>query len=702
MRPEILFPLFKDIVNLAGIGTKSRALFKKLTGDKIIDIVYHLPYSFIDRRNCPDISEMKDGDVVTTIVRVDEYFTRSSGNDKFASELIKCSNETGVITLVFFNSYAKYLKNKLPVGSTKVISGKVSIFDKTLQIIHPDYIEPISNLHKIAIIEPVYKMTEGIGKKRLNNAIKDSLKYVSQLPEWIDSDYLKNKNWSGWSDSLLKIHNPKVTNDIDILSGNRCRLAYDELLANQLCLALTKNKVKKSKGVEIKGDGVLINKLLNKLDFELTSGQNQVIKEIIQDAKSSGRMMRLLQGDVGSGKTIVCLIAALNAVEAGKQVAIMAPTEILAMQHYNWISKILEGLNCSANLLIGKIKGCKRDSILSGLSTGNIDIIIGTHALFQDAVKFKDLAFIVIDEQHRFGVKQRSELAAKGNNVDILMMSATPIPRTLTMTLYGDMDCSLLVEKPVGRKKIETRIISANKLQDIVAALERVICKKEKIYWICPFIEESEAFDITAAEERFKFLDKIYKNKVGLVHGKMSSKDREDVMLNFSEGDIDILVATTVIEVGVDVSDATVIVIENADRFGLSQLHQLRGRVGRSARESSCILLYKNTSAEASERLKIMRDCDDGFHLAEEDLRIRGGGDILGTRQSGMQIFKIADLYHHFDLLTDARNEALSIVEKDPLLVSQRGKSLQILLYLFGYDKYFTNLAANNQKLEVV
>lgn len=685
MRPEKLFPLFADISVLKGVGVKTKQLIAKLAGDKVVSLVYHLPSSVIDRRNMPAITDMESGQIVTSIVQIEEHIPPFRPHDKSSPYKIRCYNETGFLTLVFFAAYPDYLKKQMPVGEKRVISGKVDSFGGEIQITHPDYIEPLKNLEKVKIVEPVYPLTAGIAKKNLLKIIAQCLAKVCKLDEWIDVDYLAKNNWLSWDKSIKNGHAPQSEDDILAHSKSRMRLAYDELLANQLALQLRRMKQQKEGGESFKGDEILRSKLLESLPFKLTNGQNEVIQQIIDDQQSPYKMTRLLQGDVGSGKTVIALMAALNVVECGKQAAIMAPTEILAMQHYSWISDATKYLDCKVELLIGKVKGKKRQQILDDLKAGEINIIIGTHAIFQETVEFNELALAIIDEQHRFGVQQRNNLAKKGKNSDLLLMTATPIPRTLTLTMYGDMECSKLTEKPMGRREIDTRVLPSSKISNIIDGLQRVLDKGEKAYWICPLIEESEFVDLAAAEERFNVLSKIFPDKIGLVHGKMKSSEREQVMLDFRDGDIDILVATTVVEVGVDVKNATAIIIEHAERFGLSQLHQLRGRVGRNDKQSSCVLLYYALGEVSKERLLIMRESNDGFRLAEEDLRLRGGGDVLGTKQSGMPDFKVADLYEHFQLLKDANEDMRKFIEKDPTLKSDRGRALKILLHLFGY-----------------
>ncbi len=686
MRPEILFALFTDIKTLPGIGAKTRFLYEKLAGTRLIDLIYHLPSACIDRRAMPSIMDMKDGIVATSIVQIEEHIPPARPRDKNSPFKVRCYNETGFLTLVFFRAYPDYLKKQLPIGEKRAISGKVERFGGEVQIAHPDYIEPVSRLKDIQKIEPVYPLTAGLGQKNLRKSLTAALDKTPNLPEWIDPFFMKRNNWQSWKKSLLKAHNPETDAEIES-SPAKNRLAYDELLASQLALKIVRKHVSHVKGRSIKGGGDLRQKLLEKLPFKLTNGQEEVIKQIHADQESEERMMRLLQGDVGSGKTVVALFSALNAVEAGKQAAIMAPTEILAGQHYKWISEITDEIGINIGYLVGSIKGKQRAQLLEQLENGEIDLLIGTHALFQDKVIFKNLGLAIIDEQHRFGVNQRLSLANKGQNIDMLLMTATPIPRTLTLAMYGDMEVSLLKDKPAGRKEINTKVLPASKIDPILDGIGRVIEKGQKTYWICPLVEESELIDLAAAENRYNEFRRVFgHNKVGLVHGKMPTNERQEVMLKFRDGEIDLLVATTVIEVGVDVKDATVIVIEHAERFGLSQLHQLRGRVGRNDMNSSCILLYHALGEIAKERLTIMRESNDGFYLAEEDLRLRGGGEVLGTKQSGLPNFKIANLTEHFDLLKAANDDSKLIMQTDPDLQTTRGKALRTLLYLFEYD----------------
>jgi ATP-dependent DNA helicase RecG len=558
---------------------------------------------------------------------------------------------------------------------------------------HPDHIGPLEELEKLAAVEPVYPLTAGLPPKTLRRAVQAALERVPKLAEWQDAAWLTKNRWPSFNEALHAVHAPEAEPDLFALTPFHSRLAYDELLANQLALALVRRSMKKMAGRSITGNGQLRRKVKEALPFELTGAQTRSISEILADMTAPARMLRLLQGDVGSGKTVVALFAMLNAVEAGAQAAMMAPTEILARQHFATLEPLAKAASVPLALLTGRDKGKARQAILDGLASGEIPLVVGTHALIEEDVVFKDLALAVIDEQHRFGVHQRLGLSGKSKACDVLVMTATPIPRTLTLTAYGDMDVSKLDEKPPGRKPVDTRAMPLAKAEDVTAAITRAMSKGAKIYWVCPLVEESEKIDLKAAEERFAHLQEHFPGKVGLVHGRLKAAEKDRVMADFASGPLSILVATTVIEVGVNVPEATVMVIEHAERFGLAQLHQLRGRVGRSDAVSVCLLLYGNPLSEtAKARLKIMRETEDGFRIAEEDLRLRGAGELLGTRQSGLPEFKLADLAHHGDLLAVARDDAKLILERDLELESERGQALRTLLYLFARDAQVATL----------
>ncbi len=652
-------------------------------------MLWHLPVDIIDRRNSPKLADIKYDQIVTVEITVGKHDIAPAKSKK--PYRVYCHDNTGTIQLIFFHPRHDYLAKQLPEGEKRLISGKVELYNGQLQMSHPDYILPLDKKNEIPLVEPVYPLTAGISGKVMTRIMGDSCKKAGELPEWLDVSLLKREKWGSWYTSLLTAHNPTDAAGIPSSAKARMRLAYDELLANQLALEIMRKQTKKKKGRVMKSNGMLLNKTIKSLPYELTGAQKRSIDEIKKDMEDGAAMMRLLQGDVGSGKTVVALLSMLIAVENGAQAALLAPTEILARQHYAGLTELSKITGVNIAILTGRDKGKSREKLLSDLVDGNIDILIGTHAIFQKSVIYHDLAVVVIDEQHRFGVEQRMALAAKGKQglgVDILAMTATPIPRTLTLTVYGDMDVSRLDEKPPGRMPIDTRVMPLNRLDEIVSAAKRAIEGGARLYWVCPLVEESEVLDLAAAEERYRHLTQVFGDRVELVHGKMKAHDKDDVMAKFERGDIDILVATTVIEVGVDVSEATVMIIEHAERFGLSQLHQLRGRVGRGTGKSTCLLLYGNMLGKtAKARLCIMRETEDGFLIAEEDLKLRGAGELLGTRQSGLPKFKVASLDDHHKLIPMARDDARLILSNDPDLSSERGKNLRILLYLFERDE---------------
>ena len=689
MRPEILFPLFHKINSIKGIGERSYKLVANLIGDNVVDMLWHLPSGIVDRSYSPKLRDVTLGRICTVRVKVVEHIAPRHKSQPYK---VVVEDETEQLTLSFFKVYADSIARNLPVGEMRIISGKIEEFNGQLQMNHPDYIVRPEEENTFPKIETVYPLTAGVFNKGLNKWIKTAVERTPSLQEWQDENYLKQQNWGSFNQALVNVHNPKSLNDLEPTATPRMRLAYDELLANQLALAIIRQKVRKQKGREIKGNGILREKALETLGFKLTDAQEKVLSEIYRDQAAPLRMLRLLQGDVGCGKTIVALLAMLNAVEAGHQTAIMAPTEILAKQHLETFLPICEDLGLSVELLCGKTKVKAKREILQNLANGEINIIIGTHALFQEDVVFQDLSFVVVDEQHRFGVQQRLSLANKGNKADVLVMTATPIPRTLVLTGYGDMEYSKIDQSPQGRKPVDTRVIPLSKMSEVISGLQRKIENGTQAYWVCPLVEESEKLDLSAATERFETLKKIFGDKVGLVHGKMKEKEKDEVMQLFKKGELKLLVATTVIEVGVNVPKATVMIIEHSQRFGLSQLHQLRGRVKRGFEASTCILLYGYPlSNTAYERLNIMKASEDGFVIAEKDLELRGGGEILGTRQSGFSEFRIADMEKHKDLLYTANKDAKMILELDPKLESMRGQALKNLLYLFAQDEAIKN-----------
>ena len=684
MRPQVLFPLFTDVASLKGVGANYEKLIKKLCGDKVVDLLWHLPYSMIDRTYQPKIAFAQDGKIASIKVKVIEHIEPQSKKQPYK---VLVEDSSGEMALIFFKVYKDSIKKNLPVGEMRLISGKVESFNGLKQMTHPDYIVKLEDAAKVIGFEPVYPLTAGVSNKMLHKLIYQALQRVQDYPEWLEANFKAQKGLMNFREALIAAHFPKKIQDTEALSPSHIRLAYDELLANQLALALVRQKVKKQAGRVLKGDGNLRQKILSLLAFDLTDAQKRVLTEIYADMEAPFRMLRLLQGDVGSGKTIVALLSMLNAVECGAQAAIMAPTEILAKQHLETMLELCSKIGIRCELLTGRIKGKARQKILDDLKEGKINILIGTHALFVDNVEFQDLAFVVVDEQHRFGVQQRLSLSNKGKQTDILVMTATPIPRTLVLTAYGDMEYSKIDEVPKGRKPVETSVLPLSKLNGVVEALARKLEQGCRAYWVCPLVEESEKIDLAAAEERFESLKKIFGDKVGLVHGKMKEAEKDAVMERFKKGEISLLVATTVIEVGVNVPEATIMIIEHAERFGLAQLHQLRGRIKRGFQASNCILMYGYPLSETSHaRLNIMKETEDGFLIAEKDLELRGGGEILGNRQSGFSEFKIADLSVHKDLLYTANKDAKMIVAQDAALASPRGQALKILLYLFEQD----------------
>ncbi|MEX2201127.1 MAG: ATP-dependent DNA helicase RecG, partial [Dongiaceae bacterium] len=619
-------------------------------------------------------------------LRVDKHFPSPAAGKR--PYKVRCRDDTGFIHLVFFRAKGDYLKKALPEGEVRVVSGRIEKFGDELQMTHPDYIAPLDDVLTLKRVEPVYPMTAGLTPRIMGKAVAAAVERAPALEEWIDPSFVAKQKWAPWQAALRRAHSPEGEDDMGLNTAWRERLAYDELLANQLALALVRQHQRRQRGRSLSGDGILRAKAIASLPFTLTNSQMQAIEEIAADMVSGLRMLRLLQGDVGSGKTVVALLAMLIAAEAGAQAALLAPTEILARQHFATIAPLAEAAGVPAALLTGRDKGKARDAILADLASGRIGIVVGTHALLQEDVEFKDLGLAVVDEQHRFGVHQRVILAEKGAAADMLVMTATPIPRTLMLTAYGDLDVSRLTEKPAGRKPIDTRAIPLDRIEDVTGAVARAIDQGGQVYWVCPLVEESEVVDLANAEARYRDLvQRFGEKRVGLIHGRQRATERDRTMAAFVSGETGVLVATTVVEVGVDVPNASVMVIEHAERFGLAQLHQLRGRIGRGARASTCILLYQPPLGDtAKARLKVLRDTDDGFRIAEEDLRLRGAGELLGTRQSGLPAFRLADLAVHNELLKAARDDATLALERDPNLTGARGRALRILLYLFERD----------------
>ena len=691
MRPAILDLLFAPVTALPGIGTQLAKLFERLAGPLVVDLLWHLPSGIVDRRASPPIKEFQRDQIVTIAVRVEAH---QPGRGPRPYRII-CTDPTGRLTLTYFNVKGDYLARLLPVGAERVVSGRVEFYSGAPQNAHPDLVLRPDELDRLKPIEPVYPLTAGLAPRVVQRAVAAALDRAPDLPEWIDPALAERRMWPSWAEAVRRVHTPAGEPDLAPADPVRERLAYDEVFASQLAVALVRARRRRQKGRAIVGSGALTGQVEAGLGFALTGAQRLAIAEIAADMAQPRRMMRLLQGDVGSGKTVVALLAMLGTVESGGQAVLMAPTEILARQHHATLQRHAAAAHVEIGFLTGREKGRARASMLASLASGLTPVVVGTHALLQPDVEFRDLALVVIDEQHRFGVEQRLALSAKGRDADTLLMSATPIPRTLMMTAYGDLDVSRLTEKPPGRRPVDTRTVALERLDDVVAAVGRALMQKAKVYWICPMVEESETADLAAVEERHRALAPLAPGRVGLVHGRMKAHDKDHTMADFAGGEMDLLVATTVIEVGVDVPDATVMVIEHAERFGLAQLHQLRGRIGRGDKPSTCLLLYQSPlGAVAKRRLEILRETEDGFRIAEEDLRLRGAGEVLGTRQSGLPSLRLADLAAHEELITIAHDDARLVLERDPHLESERGHALRVLLYLFRRDEAIQYLRA--------
>lgn len=693
MRPSVLNGLFLPVSSIQGIGPKLSSLIEKACGKYTSDVLFSMPSGVLYRPYIERKKELVHGALATILFEVISHQKPLKRSQPYKVKGIYDGQEA---ELIFFNYHEKYLVDRLRVNEKYFISGKIEFFMGKVGMLHPDFISKTKE--EIPVFEPIYPLTAGLTSKVMAKAVRNVLATLPDLPEWQENEFMKSKGFSDWKSSLVKAHHPQKESDLFLDNKFKMRLAYDELLANQLALFLARSHHKKQKGIQVKPVKEIEKEVISKLPFALTGAQQRVIKEIRQDLFSEDKMIRLLQGDVGAGKTVVSLAALLTVCEGNYQGVLMAPTDILAGQHYKAFEKMLAGTNIRIELLTGREKGKKRVNILERLASGEIDILIGTHAVFTEDVQYKNLALVVIDEQHKFGVQQRLQLTKKQRGVNLLVMTATPIPRTLALTSYGDMDISILDEKPKNRQPIETKVISVDKVFDIIHKLDEKIKsspKKVQVYWVCPLVQESEKMDLMAAEKRFVELKEVFGDKVGMVHGKMKGAEKDEVMERFKKGELSVLVSTTVIEVGVDVPSASVMVIEHAERFGLAGLHQLRGRVGRGSEKSVCLLLYgKQLSETGRARLKVMRESENGFVIAEEDLRLRGAGDLLGVKQSGLPQFKMADLSVHQHLLKTAAQDAKMILSQDPYLESERGKALRILLYLFQKDSEILTLKA--------
>ena len=692
MRPEKINSIYSPISILTGIGPKIEILFNRMGIYRILHFLWHIPYNVIERQKHTSIHDAKINSLVTIKIKILEHKPSKFKRQPYR---IHCKCDDTPLDIVYFYARHPVIRATLPVGKEKYISGKLEYFRNNYQITHPSHIVDFTEVSKLKDKEPIYSLTSGLSQKIVSKYLIKILDNLPKFNEWIDNKIMKKYSFESWNISIKSIHNP--TNSDELINNNifRRRLAFDELLAHQLAIGIIRNSNIKNKGLKFVSESKLIDKFISNLPFELTESQKLTLNEIKLDLSSGNQMIRLLQGDVGSGKTIVSLIAMMQAVESGYQAAIMVPTSILANQHYENILNLTKSTSIKTVLLTGKDKGTKRIEKTSVIRSGEAQIIVGTHALIQDDVLYNSIGLVVIDEQHRFGVFQRMAFSQKNQKPSILVMSATPIPRTLSLAAYGDMDESRITEKPVGRLPIKTTSLSFSKENILIERLKVKLQSKEKTYWVCPLVEESEELDLKAATIRYKFLSKIFKNKVLLIHGRLKEKEKEEIMTKFKNENYKILVSTTVIEVGIDIKDATSIIIEHAERFGLAQLHQLRGRVGRNDLQSSCVLLHKNSLGEnAKRRINKMKETNDGFQIAEEDLDIRGAGEVLGRKQSGLPSFKLADLSYDSDLLEDVRKCVLEIIEKNPKLENDHGNNLRELLYLFERDIALKTLAA--------
>jgi ATP-dependent DNA helicase RecG len=685
-RPAELFPLFAGLETLTGIGPKTAKLFPQLGIEAPRDLLFTLPNTGIDRRLRPSIQDADLPGVVTVAVTIGAH---RAPRNRGGAYRIQVEDDLTSFQLVYFHARGDYLEKLLPTGSRQIVSGRVEVFDSVAQMVHPEHAVPEDEATDIPVFEPVYPLTAGVTQKMMFKATRGALERMPKVDEWIDPNQKTKCEWPDFSVAISAAHTPLAQEDLAVTSPARERLAYDELLAHQLTLALARQKERRVQGQISQATGKLQTKVLAALPYRPTGAQQRAISEISDDMALPDRMNRLLQGDVGSGKTLVAFMALLVAVEAGGQGVMMAPTEILARQHLEGLQPLAEDAGVVLELLTGRDKGKARVAKLAALECGDIQILVGTHAVFQPDVLFKDLRIAIVDEQHRFGVRQRLELGKKGRNADVLVMTATPIPRSLALAQYGDMDVSVLDEKPPGRKPIRTALVSTGRMDEVVERLRAVMAEGRQCYWVCPLVEESEILDLTAAEQRFKHLRAaLGEGVVGLVHGQMPPADKDAAMANFQAGKTKVLVATTVIEVGVNVPNATIMVIERAETFGLAQLHQLRGRVGRGDAASTCLLMYQTPLSQTGQRrLEVLRETEDGFKISETDLQMRGAGDVIGVAQSGVPRFRVADLERQAGLMAIAQTDARALLNDDPYLKGSRGKAARVLLWLMRQDE---------------
>ncbi|OAM76413.1 ATP-dependent DNA helicase RecG [Devosia elaeis] len=688
-RPEALEPLFRSLHTVKGVGDKLAALLTRFFGAPdgqeaiVLDVLMHMPSGMVDRRRQVGIAEAYLNQVVTLRLHIDRHQPPPRGKPHVPHRVF-AHDETGEISLVFFRAQGGWVEKALPVGEERYVSGQVGFFNGEKQITHPDYIVEPDKFATLPLVEPVYPLTNGLSSKALSKLVRQAVDALPDIPEWIDGATMAQRKWPSFTQAMRMVHLPDNPGEAELWAPARQRLAYDEYLAGQITLQIVRSTMVTERGIARTFTGNATLKVNSLLPFSMTEGQKSALDDILKDLAAPTRMSRLLQGDVGSGKTVVALMAMAAMTESGAQSALMAPTELLASQHFRTIKPLCDAAGIGCALLTGKMPAAERRKILAGLADGSISIAVGTHALFQSDIEFKDLGLTVVDEQHRFGVHQRLALTDKGRHSDLLVMTATPIPRTLVLTHFGDMEVSVLREKPAGRQPIDTAVLSINDYARVIARLQARLAEGAQAYWVCPLVEESETLEVISAEDRFAELQKVFGNQVALVHGRMSAAAKQEVMDRFKANEIKLLVATTVIEVGVDVPNASIMIIEHAERFGLAQLHQLRGRVGRGSQRSACLLLYKEPLSEtAKARLETIKSTEDGFVIAERDLELRGQGDLLGTRQSGMPGYRLAVPDVHRHLLEFAHDDAKALLLRNPGLTGPEGEATRMLLYLF-------------------
>jgi ATP-dependent DNA helicase RecG len=683
LRPADLNSLFRPITSLAGVGPRLSDLVERISGPLVRDLLFTRPHRVVERIATSQIRSLREGEVITAKIVIESHLAPTQPRKPYR---VRARAEDAFLTLVWFHAREAQMRKLAPQGAQMVVSGKLERFGAEYQIAHPDYLLPLARADELPAIEPVYPLTAGLSNKVICKAMSSALADLPALPEWLDPHLIAREGWPDWRTAIQTVHLRNKHKLVPAVS----RLSYDEMLADQLTLVIARTRLRRRASAPLgSARGDLVARLIETAPFRPTQAQRRASREIIDDLESPHQMSRLLQGDVGAGKTFVAALAAARVASGEQQTAIMAPTEVLARQHARTLTELLAPLDLRVAALTGRDKGSARASIVSDIASGSVDVVCGTHALFQESVSFSSLRLVVVDEQHRFGVQERMRLLSKAEQPDLLVMTATPIPRTLTLAQFGDMEVSRLDEKPAGRKPIETRVVPHRRLGDVVEAIRRATGRGEQVYWVCPLVEDSEHLDVTSVEERATSLRAVLPDlNIALLHGRLKGEEKEALVQSFREGEAQLLVATTVIEVGVDAPDATLIVIENAERFGLSQLHQLRGRVGRSDKPSSCILMYKAPLGEvAQRRLEAIRASEDGFFLAEEDWKLRGSGDVLGTRQTGDIAYRFADLARDGDLLAMASQDARLIIEQDATLTTSRGEALRKLLYLFNRDQ---------------